>query len=203
MQIDTPVNTTRPKPSNSTLHSDDLLDQGLVDILNSDGVAVIPTDTIYGIVGRYDSPKAVQKIRRLKNRGSDQAFIVLCANIDQIRTFGVEEAHLKQADTHWPGKVSVILNTLHHWPDISGKLEGIGFRVPDNKELRSLLLQTGPLVAPSANPKNDTPAWGIKQAEEYFGDKIGAYINYGLIKNTKPSKLLKISPDGTEDVLRA
>ena len=175
--------------------------QHLADVLHNGGVAVIPTDTIYGIVGRCDLPDTVRKIRRLKNRGYDQAFIVLCANVEQVRDFGIDKRILAQAAKHWPGKVSIVMDTTIEHPEVSGRLEGIAFRIPDHEALRSLLLATGPLVAPSANPKDNAPPIELEPAKTYFGARVDCYIDGGPA-DSKPSKLIKIKADGTQEIIR-
>ena len=80
-------------------------------------------------------------------------------------------------------------------------IESMAFRLPAIKELRDLLLQTGPLIAPSANPEGLAPASDTAQAEEYFGHEIDMYIDGGKIEG-KPSKLIKLHKDGTVNILR-
>ncbi|MEK7077097.1 MAG: Sua5/YciO/YrdC/YwlC family protein, partial [Patescibacteria group bacterium] len=58
----------------------------------------------------------------------------------------------------------------------------------------------GPLVAPSANIEGKPPAWTIKEAKKYFGDKADFYVDGGTIKKS-PSMLIKIE-DGTAVRLR-
>ena len=57
----------------------------LVTILKNDGVISVPTDTVYGICARI-SKKAHDKLVLVKNRPSDKAFPVMCANIEQIKS---------------------------------------------------------------------------------------------------------------------
>ncbi len=173
----------------------------LTDILLSGGVAVIPTDTIYGIVGRADLPKTVMRIRELKSRGNDQAFIVLCANPEQVKSFGVAERELEMAIKHWPGKVSIVLPTSKSYPEITGDLTGISFRIPNHPTLQKLLTKTGPLVAPSANPKNSIPALTVEDAKNYYEGSVEIFIDGGTTTSL-PSKVIRIHTDGTEEVLR-
>ena len=179
-----------------------LNDPGLIALLSKGGVAVIPTDTVYGIVSRYDLPEAVNKVRRLKHRDKDQAFIVLCANSDQVKQVGVSDKTLEKTKKYWPGKVSIVMTPSVKYPDISGNLEGIAFRIPNNTDLHDLLLATGPLVAPSANPKGLDPALTIQQAIDYFGNSVDVYVDGGEAIS-QPSKLIKIHSDGHEEIIRA
>ncbi|MEK7089665.1 MAG: Sua5/YciO/YrdC/YwlC family protein [Patescibacteria group bacterium] len=54
--------------------------------------------------------------------------------------------------------------------------------MPKGVALRSLLKQTGPLVAPSANPEGEMPARTIREAKKYFGNRVDFYVDSGMQK---------------------
>jgi len=155
--------------------------KNLVKILKEGGVAVLPTDTLYGFCASAFSKDAVEKIYTLKKRDPRKALIVLISCLDDLKSFGIElekyEAKLKEI---WPGRVSVVLpcdkeelSYLHR----GGK--SIAFRIPDKKDLLELLERTGPLVAPSANPEGREPAKNIEEAKKYFADEVELYVDGG------------------------
>ena len=65
-----------------------------------------------------------------------------------------------------------------------------------------MLLKTGPLIAPSANPEDLPPAQNILQAKKYFGDSVNVYVDGGEIMG-KASRIIKLHKDGTTNILRA
>ena len=71
--------------------------------------------------------------------------------------------------------------------------------MPANQDLRNLITETGPLVAPSANPEGLAPANTIDEAKEYFGDSVDFYIE-GTV-TTQPSKIVRITAD-SEEIIR-
>lgn len=168
------------------------------DIIQKGGVAVIRTDTLYGIVGDAHNPQAVSRIYTIKKRNPLKASIVLVADYDQIKQFGIEmnNALKERLNQYWPGKVSVILpvkdtgNRTHHIHKGTG---GIAFRIPDNDELRKVLREVGPLIAPSANPEGKAPARNLQEALDYFGDKVDYYEDGGEVTDNTPSKIIRIS----------
>jgi L-threonylcarbamoyladenylate synthase len=177
------------------------------DIIKDGGVVVLRTDTLYGLVCDATDQHAVNRIYTIKKRDLLKPVIVLVANIDQIRTFGIEiNKNLeKQLDIYWPGKVSIVLpvndakvNT-HYIHKGTG---GIAFRIPDEESLRALLLDVGPLVAPSANPEGQPPASNIQEALDYFGESVDYYVDGGQVINAEPSKIIKISNSIQVDVIR-
>jgi len=171
-----------------------------IKILKNGGVGVIPTDTLYGIVGRVESKKIVEKIYTIKSRNENKPFIVLITSYKDLKLFGVkvEKEQAKFFSKIWPGKVSVILPCKSSkWRYLHRGVKSIAFRMigPKNKNLFNLINKVGPLVAPSANPEGLPPAETIKQAKKYFGNKVNLYINVGKRK-FKPSTLIKFGNGG-------
>lgn len=171
----------------------------IIEILKNGGVGVLMTDTIYGIVGQAFSEETVKKIYKIKGRDENKPFIVLVSKISDLEKFGIKlTENLKQKlQDYWPGKVSIILpcdkkelEYLHRGTN------SLAFRYPNNKELISLIEETGPLVAPSANPQGLEPAKSIEDAKKYFGDNVDFYDDE-IYTDTeiKPSTLIKIEGD--------
>lgn len=170
--------------------------------LKDSGIGIIPTDTIYGIVGCALDKPAVRKIYELKNRAPSKPFIVLISSPDDLELFNINVTPtvIESLDKHWPGPVSIILECPD--PDLDYLHRGtntLAFRLPNNIELTNLIKQTGPLVAPSANPEGLPSANNISEAKAYFGDQIDFYVE-GKV-NSKPSKIIKITKSG-EEVIR-
>ncbi|MFZ2072131.1 MAG: Sua5/YciO/YrdC/YwlC family protein [Minisyncoccia bacterium] len=164
----------------------------IINILKNDGVGVMPTDTLYGLVGSAFSRKAINRIYKIKNRDKKKKMIVLISSIKDLEKFGIKHTNklefVGMLSKFWPGKVSIILNN-------------IAFRLPAKKSLIEILKKTGPLVAPSANSEGFKPAENIKKAKEYFGDNVDFYLSGGTLKS-KPSTLIKINKNGEVEVLR-
>jgi L-threonylcarbamoyladenylate synthase len=58
-------------------------------LMNSE-VAVVPTDTLYGIVARAMDKKAVEKLYKVKARDKKKPCIVLITEIEELKDFGVK-----------------------------------------------------------------------------------------------------------------
>lgn len=169
------------------------------EILKKDGVVILPTDTLYGILGRAESKKAVERIYEIKGRDENKPFIVLVTSQEQIKNFGIKinAQQVKFLEKIWPGKVSVILPCpLAKWKYLHRGEKSIAFRMigPRNKNLFNLINKTGALVAPSVNTQGEKPAETIREAKNYFKDKIDLYINAGR-KVSPPSTLIKFEGD--------
>ncbi|HEY0965373.1 MAG TPA: L-threonylcarbamoyladenylate synthase [Candidatus Saccharimonadales bacterium] len=173
----------------------------LIEVLNEGGVAVLRTDTLYGVVARADDEKAVGHVYKIKGRDGDKSPIILISSIEQLydQPSAVNREFL---DTVWPGKVSVILPSENAPKWIRRENKSVAYRLPADKSLRLLIEKTGPLIAPSANPQGEMPAMSISQAIKYFADKVDVYVDGGTVEDTSPSQLIRIMTDGTTERLR-
>ena len=53
-------------------------------------MVVIPTDTIYGIVGSALNPQVVERIYKLRKRAQDKPMIIIMSSIDDLKKFNVK-----------------------------------------------------------------------------------------------------------------
>lgn len=173
------------------------------DILAKNGVVIIPTDTIYGVVASAWSKKAVERAYKILKRNPKKPFIILIFSLDDLKPFGIKldqqtENILKKI---WPGKVSVVLKcTNNKFQYLHRGKKTLAFRIPKKPNLIRFLKKTGPLISSSANPQGKKPAETILEAKKYFGDRIDFYASDGKIKSL-PSTLIEIK-NGKIRVLR-
>lgn len=74
-------------------------------ILLADGIVIVPTDTIYGMLASASSKKAIEKLYVLRKRDTKKPCIVLISQISDLESFGIKTSQ----------KVQNILHTL--WND--------------------------------------------------------------------------------------
>ncbi len=163
-------------------------------LLQRGKIAVIPTDTIYGLVCSALEPETVEKIYQLRKRQPSKPFIILVSSIKDLNLFNVEpdEITLQKLQEIWPNPVSVILACPESkFQYLHRGSKSLAFRMPKNEFLQKLLKETGPLVAPSANFEGEKPAETIKEARKYFGDQV-LYIDGGKLAG-KSSTLLDLT----------
>ena len=178
-----------------------LSDPQVAAVLEAGGIVVARTDTLYGLLARADDEAAVERVYAIKDRDEKKSPIVLVASIDQL--FDPISAKLQElCSEKWPGPVSIIVpsNEAPVW--VRRQNDSVAYRIPDNDDLRELLAQTGPLIAPSANPEGKEPAMDIEEAKAYFGDTVDVYIDGGRVTEARASQLLRMSKHGTVEQLR-
>lgn len=171
--------------------------------LKKDGVGILPTDTLYGLVGRALSRRAVAKIYKLKGRTPTKPLIILIADLNDLKRFKIklEKEERKYLAKIWPGRVSVVLSCpAAEFKYLHRGTKTLAFRLPRKKALTELIKTTGPLVAPSANPEGLAPAETITQAKKYFGDQADFYSGRGRLAGLA-STLIKLK-EGQVEILR-
>ena len=165
---------------------------------------VIPTDTIYGIVGSALDPESVERIYDLRKRNINKPLIILISLISDLEKFDVKltDKQREFLEKNWPNPLSVVLPVIgDKWKYLHRGSNSLAFRLPKDEELIELMQEVGPIVAPSANIEGEKPSETIDEAKEYFGNFVDFYIDRGTIKG-KPSTLISLNEDGTFTVLR-
>lgn len=159
-------------------------------------VGVIPTDTLYGIVASVKSRIAVERLYKLKSRSKPGT--VIAANIDQLVDMGLKKSYLKAVKNYWPGPISIVIPCGDSLDYLHLGLYGLAVRIPKNKDVHKLLLETGPLLTSSANLPGQPPATNIDMAKAYFDDKVDFYIDGGDLSKKQPSTIIKMIDDEVE-----
>lgn len=180
--------------------------QELVQTLQNGGVVVMPTDTIYGILTTALNMTSVERLYAVRRRSPEKPCIILISEIAEIEKFGIS---LEEGERKILGEfssqekpTSIILDSLNsEFEYLDRGTKTLSFRIPKNEELKELLKQTGPLIAPSANLEGESPAENIEQARSYFGRLVDIYIDGGEISGS-PSRVVRLYKDGTTSIIR-
>lgn len=172
----------------------------MIQCLRRGGVGVLRTDTLYGIVARADDETAVRRIFEIKQRDQDKPLIVLLPSAD----LAPDGAAVIQGLSDSGAPTTVIVDSLQASGWLKHSDGSVGYRVVRRPSwLLEILQQTGPLVAPSANPQGKPPARTVTEAKSYFGDSVDYYLDGGKVSlDQKPSRVFKVLPDGSKIQLR-
>lgn len=169
----------------------DLADPGLVDILLGDGVGVLLTDTVYGIVGRAVSTEAATRVIEAKGRKYKPGTLI-AANIQQLIELGLPPDHVKICQHFWPGSVSVVIPAGPELEYIHLGKASIVARIPDKPELIKLLESVGPLLTTSANLPDEPMVNTIDEAQKLFGRRLNFYVDGGQLPAPVASTIISI-----------
>lgn len=176
----------------------------IIRLIKDKKIGVIPTDTIYGIVGSALNSVVVEKIYKLRKRATDKPFIILISSFNDLNHFNIHltENQKKFLKKNWPNPLSVILPVEDgKWKFLHRGKNCLAFRMPKDKWLRNFLKKVGPLVAPSANYDGKKPSENVKEAKNYFENNVDFYMDGGTIRSI-PSTLIQLNENGSWKILR-
>lgn len=125
------------------------------ELLRAGELVAFPTETVYGLGANGLDADACARIYEAKGRPSDNPLILHVANrsmADQVAAVVPPLAEQLMA-AFCPGPVTLILPRRSIVPDrITGGLDTVGIRMPENDVARALIQEAGvPIAAPSAN----------------------------------------------------
>lgn len=167
-------------------------------------IGVLPTDTIYGLVASALNEKAVERVYEVRGRRPDKPCIILIADVSDLSRFGIKlttQVTDQLINRLWPGQISIVLPCdRSELAYLHRGTKTLAFRLPANEDLREFLRQTGPLIAPSANPEGQAHAVTIEKARAYFADTVDFYEDAGP-QSSGPSTVVEIR-DGKISILR-
>ena len=161
-------------------------------LLNGGGVAVIPTDTVYGLAAHPSFPDAVARLYSIKGRESGKKIALLASGPEAVEQFGfpLSPAAKDLAERHWPGALTMVLGDE-------------GFRVPAHDWTRRLLAKCGGVLrVTSANLSGGSPATDAPQALADVGLSADIVVDDGASPGGVASTVVRVCAGGETEVLR-
>lgn len=121
--------------------------------IESGAVAVVPTDTVYGIGTGAFCEAAIERIYKIKERPATSPLQILTGSLGQARETAVFSPGAERlAQAFWPGALTMILPPSQKGRALTRGFAGLGLRVPGNEFLvRLLSIMNAPLACTSAN----------------------------------------------------
>jgi tRNA threonylcarbamoyl adenosine modification protein (Sua5/YciO/YrdC/YwlC family) len=151
-------------------------------VLSSGQLAVIPTDTVYGLAAHLGSQAAIDSIFGAKGRPPEKPIPVLGTDITQLSEVAIFDDHARKlAERFWPGPLTLILPRSDGFDvDLGGNdRRTVGVRVPKEPRTLELLRLTGPLAVTSANRSGDKEATTVDEARDALGDHVACFVDGG------------------------
>ncbi|MEL6459261.1 MAG: L-threonylcarbamoyladenylate synthase [Cyanobacteria bacterium J06621_15] len=145
-----------------TLHPDNPQNRRIEEIkavLQSGGVMLYPTDTVYAIGCDLNVKSAIQRVRQIKQLANEKPLTFLCPSLSNVATYAfVNNAAYRIMKHLIPGTYTFLLPATKLVPKLvqNPKRKTTGIRVPDNAVCLSLLEALGnPIISTSAHIPND------------------------------------------------
>ncbi len=150
--------------------------------LRKGDLAVIPTDTVYGLAADAFSAAGVASLLAAKGRGRQMPPPVLVGTVRAANAL-VEDLSITGKDLideFWPGGLTLVMraNRSLIW-DLGDTRGTVAVRMPLHEIALDLLKETGPLAVSSANRSGAPPATTAAGAEAQLGEAVAVYLDAG------------------------
>ncbi len=131
----------------------------VVKVLQSGGLIIYPTDTVYGLGCDFTNIKAIEKIAKIKGVKLEKSnFSFVCNDLSNLSDY------VKQIDTPTykllkralPGPYTFVLPGSKSLPKAFKKKKTVGIRVPNNSIARTIVETLGnPIISTSIRDEDD------------------------------------------------
>jgi len=159
-------------------------------------LAVLPTDTVYGIAADAFDAAAVRRLQRAKGRGRNLPPPVLvgaASTLDALAS-GLPTYARDIVAELWPGPLTLVCTQQPSltW-DLGDTRSTVAVRMPDHQVAIELLTRTGPLAVSSANRTGMPAATTVEQAREMLGERVQVYLDGGPSSHGAASTILDVT----------
>lgn len=151
----------------------------LIKSLHLNEVVGLPTETVYGLAVKIDSPQAYEKLIIAKNRPKEKAFPVVVGNQKDIYKLGEVNEKIERIISHFlPGPLTIILKKKPSLKDyITAGQDTIAIRYSSDPFLCQLIEKVQcPLLLTSANKSGETPVKDEQEALKVFEEKVAFLV---------------------------
>ena len=174
-----------------------------LEVINSGGLVVFPTDTVYGLAVDAQNEAAMRRLFAVKGRDAMKTVPVMVNSEDHLSmvasNWGQTEQKLAQA--FWPGALTIVTGRNPNFPDLINGDTTIGLRQPRHEFVQFLLDATGPLAVTSANISGEPPAVNAEMVLGSLGDLVDLVIDGGVCESGLSSTVVKVNGE-TVEVMR-
>ncbi|MDH7506615.1 MAG: L-threonylcarbamoyladenylate synthase [Candidatus Thermoplasmatota archaeon] len=163
--------------------------------LKNGQIIVYPTDTLYGLGADIFNDDAVKKVFKIKKRETTNPLPVAVADVNDLEKIAIVDERTRDLIKKFlPGKLTIVLKKKNNVSDlVTGGLDKVAVRIPNNKIALYLLSNFGPLTATSANIHGKKPPVNINEISIQFkSSDIAVYIDDGILDG-KPSTIVDMT----------
>jgi L-threonylcarbamoyladenylate synthase len=179
----------------SLLTQPQLLHQFATDMAKG-AVAIVPTDTLYGLAVAAHSPKAVEKLYQIKGRDGGKPLILFLHHQRELAALGYEldEELRRLLSKYWPGALTAVLPRCEHEQVSAFTFSKMGIRVPQLGSLLSLLEHLPlRLLTTSANRSGLEPSCSADELAAEFAGEVDWLVDGGDLVESEPSTVVDFS----------
>jgi tRNA threonylcarbamoyl adenosine modification protein (Sua5/YciO/YrdC/YwlC family) len=168
------------------------------EVLRRGGVAIIPTDTVYGLACGINHGSAIKRIYELKDMDPKKPLAILVSEMTTVGQYakGVTTPYYRLLKRVLPGPYTFIFEATSEVPKIMlRKRRTIGIRMPDNPITLELLdTLDEPLLTTSVRTPDDQWVIDPIEVESTLDHRVDVVVDGGPLVAT-PSTVVDLSSD--------
>jgi L-threonylcarbamoyladenylate synthase len=171
--------------------------ENIIKDLKNKEIGIIPTDTIYGIIGIASGLEVKNKIYQIKNRDSAKNLIIQIGTNYNLKKI-VSEINVnaeKLMKKFFPGQLTLIFQPSKEFiQKYNWDIETIGIRIPNHSLFLKILNRLEePVFVTSANISGNSVSSNIDELKEIFKDKIDFIVNDNKNYSVIPSTIVDVT----------
>lgn len=175
--------------------------------LQKGGIALFPTDTVYGICCLPWNLEALNRIYALKNRPMEKKMgLYLSSPQEMTRWIQISERTMECLSRLLPGPFTFIMNRAEQLPFELPEpyfVSTIGVRCPDHSDCRELIrLCGGALAGTSANLSGQPDIWRLADLSQEIEAGVDAMADSGPAHHGAPSTVVDLTRGEGPVILR-
>lgn len=158
----------------------------VVELLENDGVIIYPTDSVYALGCSIRSTKAIERLKSIKGKATDDLAIV-CEDIKRVAEYvKLSDDAFRILKENTPGAFTFILKASSHIPERTlQKRKTIGVRIPDNAVARAIVSALGlPMITSSLTDAGVDVEYTTNPEliHELYGEQVAVVVDGGVVE---------------------
>ncbi len=170
--------------------------QKAASVLNSGGMIVYPTETLYGIGADALNERCVRKVFNAKGRPTGKPIPVLVKNEAMLGEVGeVTELASTLIDKFFPGPLTIVLNEKIKLPSlISAGTGKVAIRISGHPFVVDLYnIISHPITSSSANISGQYNIFDFASVYDSFNNRVDLIIDSGTLQKSKGSTVVDLT----------
>ncbi len=160
------------------LKATETLYQKTVSTLQSGGVVVLPTDTVYGLACDSENLEACRRIYEIKGRDFQRPLALFLREPEQLSRYvePLNPVQTRVTEKFLPGPLTVVLKSKTRMAMIAPE-DKIGIRIPDVPFISEIIRRLGrPLATTSANISGEVEISSPRLLKKQFQDTVDLLV---------------------------
>lgn len=166
----------------------------IVERLHQGDVGIVPTDTVYGLLGVAGNIQVEKRLYEIKQRPSHKMFVLHVADVVHAEKLfcNMSDAAEQLMHTFWPGPLTIICNASAYVRTALGYAhKTIAVRIPNHPVMLALLERMDvPLLVTSANISGKEIATNVAALTQVFRDTVDFIVDDGRTYTDVPSTIM-------------